>query len=212
MVRDGERGENGKYLLQKVPKWHNFGWIDEFQPISPPNSTLVLLLPRYPSFQQLELPRLIANRNNRVNLFIMSADNFYWYASVLIFAPWALLMFAPKFKYTEKIAFGCAILLLLAATFYTFAYLRAENAGGDLFSLEGFKNLFRSKEMLLTGWLNYLSFCLLVGVWQVHDSENEKIPHLFVIPSLLLTLVMGPGGLVVYLLIRYFKTGNWLVK
>ena len=142
----------------------------------------------------------------------MSADDFYWYASVLIFLPWAMLMFAPRFIYTEKIAFGCAVLLLLAAAVYTFAYLRAENAGGDLFSLEGFKNLFRSKEMLLTGWLNYLSFCLLVGVWQVHDSENEKIPHLFVVPSLLLTLVMGPGGLVVYLLVRYFKTGSWSVK
>ncbi|MBV6438514.1 MAG: DUF4281 domain-containing protein [Haliscomenobacteraceae bacterium CHB4] len=139
----------------------------------------------------------------------MSADNFYWYASILIFIPWALLMFAPNWKFTEPLAFGSAIVLLIAAAIFTFIHLTGPEGGGNLLSLSGLENLFRSKEMLLTGWLNYLSFCLLVGTWQTHDARQLKIGHIFVIPALLLTMLTGPAGLLVYLVVRFFKTRKW---
>ena len=96
-----------------------------------------------------------------------------------------------------------------AAAVFTFQFLTSPEEGGNLFSLEGFKNLFRSKEMLLTGWLNYLSFCLLVGTWQTHDARQLRIGHIFVIPSLLLTMLTGPAGLLLYLVLRFFKTKKW---
>ena len=139
----------------------------------------------------------------------MSADDFYWYASILIFVPWILLIFAPRWQYTEPVAFGAAVVLLLAAAVFTFQYLASSEADGSLFSLEGLKNLFRSKEMLLTGWLNYLSFCLLVGTWQTHDARQLKIGHIFLVPSLLLTMLTGPAGLLLYLVVRFFKTKKW---
>ncbi|MBX2891228.1 MAG: DUF4281 domain-containing protein [Saprospiraceae bacterium] len=141
----------------------------------------------------------------------MSSDDFYWYASVLIFIPWALLIFAPRWQYTEPIAFGSAVVLLLAAAIFTIQYLVGAEAGGSLRSLDGLTNLFRSKEMLLTGWLNYLSFCLLVGTWQTHDARQLKIGHIFLIPSLLLTMLTGPAGLLLYLVARFFKTKKWEV-
>lgn len=142
----------------------------------------------------------------------MSADNFYWYASVIIFIPWALLIFAPKWQYTEPIAFGSAIILLVAAAIFTIQYLIGPEGGGNFLSLSGFENLFRSKEMLLTGWLNYLSFCLLVGTWQTHDARQLKIGHIFLIPSLLLTMLTGPAGLLLYLVVRFFRTKKWEVN
>ncbi|MCW5922627.1 MAG: DUF4281 domain-containing protein [Saprospiraceae bacterium] len=141
----------------------------------------------------------------------MSSDDFYWYASVLIFIPWALLIFAPRWQYTEPIAFGSAVVLLLAAAIFTIQYLVGAEGGGSLRSLDGLTNLFRSKEMLLTGWLNYLSFCLLVGTWQTHDARQLKIGHIFLIPSLLLTMLTGPAGLLLYLVVRFFKTKKWEV-
>jgi len=139
----------------------------------------------------------------------MTADSFYWYASIVIFLPWLLLIAAPNWRYTEPIAFGAATVLLIAAAVFTFQFLTSPDEGGNLLSLEGFKNLFRSKEMLLTGWLNYLSFCLLVGTWQTHDARQLKIGHIFVIPSLLLTMLTGPAGLLVYLVVRFFRTKKW---
>jgi hypothetical protein len=142
----------------------------------------------------------------------MSADDFYWYASILIFLPWALLVLAPRWRYTEPVAFGSAIVLLVAAAVFTFQYFSSAEGGGSLLSLEGFKNIFRSKEMLLTGWLNYLSFCLLVGTWQSHDARQLKIGHVFVVPALLLTMLTGPAGLLLYLLLRFFRTKSWSIK
>lgn len=141
----------------------------------------------------------------------MTPDNFYWYASVLIFVPWGLLVFAPRWRFTEAIAFGSALFLSLVAAWFTFHYLASADEGGNLLSLEGLKNLFRSKSMILTGWFNYLSFTLLVGVWQVHDARQEKIPHLAVVPGLLLTLLAGPAGLLVYLAVRALRKGKWEV-
>ena len=139
----------------------------------------------------------------------MSADNFYWYASILIFVPWALLMFVPNWKFTEPVAFGAAIELLIAAAVFTFIHLTGPEGGGHLLSLAGLENLFRSKEMLLTGWLNYLSFCLLVGTWQTHDARQLKIGHIFLIPSLLMTMLTGPAGLLIYLVVRCVRTKKW---
>jgi hypothetical protein len=142
----------------------------------------------------------------------MSADDFYWYASVLIFIPWGLLILAPKYRYTETIAFVAAVVLLVAAAWFTIQYLTDTEEGGSLLSLEGFNRLFRSEQMLLTGWFNYLSFCLLVGVWQVNDSQREKIPSLFVAPALIMTMITGPAGLLLYLVIRFFKTKSWDIR
>jgi len=139
----------------------------------------------------------------------MTADNFYSYASVLIFVPWALLIFAPRRRFTEPVAFGSALLLSLAAAWFTFNFLSNGENDGSLLTLEGLKNLFRSQSMILTGWFNYLSFCLLVGIWQVHDARQEKIPHFAVAPGLVLTMLAGPAGLLVYLVIRALRKGKW---
>lgn len=142
----------------------------------------------------------------------MNANDFYWYASSIIFLPWGLLMFAPNWKYTEAVAFGSAIILFLAATVFTFQYLLHGDDDGSFLTFEGFTNLFHNTEMLLTGWLNYLSFCLLVGSWQSHDARQLKIGHIFVVPCLLLTMLAGPAGLLLYMVLRFFKTKKWELR
>lgn len=139
----------------------------------------------------------------------MTADSFYGYASILIFIPWLLLIVAPRGRYTEPVAFGSALLLSIAAAWFTFSFLTDGEQNGSLLSLEGLKNLFRNQAMLLTGWFNYLSFSLLVGIWQVHDARQEKLSHLVVVPGLVLTMLAGPAGLLVYLVVRAVRKGKW---
>ena len=137
----------------------------------------------------------------------MTPENFYWYSSILIFFPWLALTFAPNWKWSETLASVSAIILLIASTYFTIIYLRSgHEGGGHVFSFEGITNLFRSTEMLMTGWLNYLAFALLVGIWETNDAHKNKIPHIFVAPCLLLTFVMGPTGLLLYLLVRWVRT------
>jgi hypothetical protein len=61
--------------------------------------------------------------------------------------------------------------------------------------------------LLLAGWVHYLAFDLFIGSWQVRDSQQRGIGHLFVIPCLVLTFLFGPAGLLCYLALRTVKSG-----
>ena len=63
--------------------------------------------------------------------------------------------------------------------------------------------------MLLTGWLNYLSFSLFAGTWEVHDARDQRIPHIWMLVPLALTMLAGPSGLLLYMGIRFLKTRKW---
>ena len=65
--------------------------------------------------------------------------------------------------------------------------------------------------MLLAGWLHYLAFDLFVGSWEVRDSRRVGVHHLLVIPCLFLTLMMGPVGLLAYLVLRLAIGRQWTV-
>jgi hypothetical protein len=43
---------------------------------------------------------------------------------------------------------------------------------------------------------------LFIGAWEVRDAQRLEIPRLAVIPCLALTFLIGPVGLLLYLLIR----------
>ena len=45
-------------------------------------------------------------------------------------------------------------------------------------------------------------FDLFVGAWELKDAQKERIHHIVVVPCLLTTLMFGPGGLVLYWLIK----------
>ena len=61
------------------------------------------------------------------------------------------------------------------------------------------------------GWIHYLAFDLFVGAWEVRDAQARGIHHLLVIPCLFLTLMAGPGGLLLYWAIRIVHT-IWFSK
>jgi len=68
----------------------------------------------------------------------------------------------------------------------------------------GVRMLFDNPWMLLAGWTHYLAFDLFIGGWEVRDAQRRGIPHLLVIPALVLTFLFGPVGLLLYLAIRSF--------
>jgi hypothetical protein len=57
---------------------------------------------------------------------------------------------------------------------------------------------------LLAGWTHYLAFDLFIGGWEVRDAQRRGIPHLLIVPALVLTFLLGPAGLLFYLAIRWF--------
>ena len=126
-------------------------------------------------------------------------------AGSLAMAGWLLLVIFPRFSLV-KLASGVVIPLMLSAGYLILIVQHFNGAEGGFGSLADVAALFQKRELLLAGWIHYLAFDLFIGGWEVRDSQRLGIPHLLVIPSLLMTSMLGPIGLLFYFAIRTAKT------
>jgi hypothetical protein len=145
----------------------------------------------------------------------ISPDTMFLVLNYGVLPFWALLIIAPVFKLTDILVHSVAVPIILGVTY---AWLLAsalwgggpvpEGAGFD--SLEGVAKLFSIKHALLAGWAHYLVFDLFVGAWQARDAQRIGLNHFALIPCLLLTLLVGPVGLLAYIMIRGLTgRGGW---
>lgn len=78
--------------------------------------------------------------------------------------------------------------------------------GGNFGSLAGVKALFSNDHAMTGGWYHYLAFDVFVGTWIAKDGLERGLDRgllrLIIIPILFATLMFGPAGLLIYLLIR----------
>jgi hypothetical protein len=127
--------------------------------------------------------------------FLFKVFNF----GVLI--PWAMMIFLPRWKGTQMMLKSLLPVLIIAAS-YLFLVLwdaLVSNGGAiDFTSFESIKQGFARDEVMLIGWMHYLAFDLFVGMWELRDAQRISLPHLLLVPCLLLTLLFGPIGLVLY--------------
>jgi hypothetical protein len=117
---------------------------------------------------------------------------------------WLLLALAPNWSWTQKIVHQLWIPVLLGSVYLgVLVTSPATPSGGGFSSLEGVMTSFTSPHFALVGWVHYLAFDLFVGAWEVRDAKRRAIPHLFVVPCLVMTLMLGPIGLLAYLCLRF---------
>jgi len=123
---------------------------------------------------------------------------------------WLLLVVAPNWSWTDRLVQRVWIPMLLALVYgWVFVFSNpGASEGGSFTSLDGVMTLFADPYVALGGWVHYLVFDLFVGAWEVRDAQRHRIPHGFVIPCLLLTLMLGPLGLLAYLVLRWGMRGD----
>jgi hypothetical protein len=117
---------------------------------------------------------------------------------------WLLLILAPRWRLTQAIA-GAAIPLAIAVVYLVLIVRYMPGAPGGFGSLAEVATLFDTPGLLLAGWVHYLAFDLFIGSWEVRDASRHGVPHLIVIPCLVLTFLLGPIGLMAYLLLRAWR-------
>lgn len=117
---------------------------------------------------------------------------------------WLLLAVVPRWRWTQTITVGLLPATLGVTYLVLFAkYFREVPEGFAAFSsLAGVKSALSIDGVLLAGWIHYLAFDLFVGSWEVRDAQRIGLSHFLVLPCLFLTLMMGPVGLLCYLLLR----------
>lgn len=135
----------------------------------------------------------------------MTPDQLFSLCNAIALGGWLLLIVAGRVRWVPALVTG-AILPLLFAVFYGVALIPhwGETPGG-FGSLDAVQSLFSNRWLLLAGWVHYLAFDLFAGSWQVRDAREHGIPHLLVVPGLVLTFLFGPLGLALYFVIRLVK-------
>jgi hypothetical protein len=117
---------------------------------------------------------------------------------------WALMILLPHWSWTRRIA-GSPWIVLPPLLIY--AIVVAGSLGDVLPSvaaptLDGVRELLGTPSGATAGWAHMIAFDLFVGRWAYLDSRERRIPALVMAPVLLLTILLGPLGLLAYLIVR----------
>ena len=119
---------------------------------------------------------------------------------------WIVLILTPRFPVFARLLIPVVWCGLLAFVYLYLVISDFGGAEGSFTSLAGVAQFFADPKVVLAGWIHYLVFDLFVGCWEVRDSRRHGIPHLLVVPSLILTFLLGPVGLLAYLVTRLIRT------
>ena len=139
----------------------------------------------------------------------MTLETLFSLANAFALLGWILLALAPLRRDLTVIAARAVAVVLAGA--YTVLLVRAltgDGFSGDLTTLAGLTEGFSRPEAVLVGWVHYLAFDLWVGSWAIEDAGRRGIPHWMMLPVLVLTLMAGPVGLLVYLGLRTTLSRN----
>lgn len=123
------------------------------------------------------------------------------FVNSLALLTWLVLIVRPRHPRTLQWA-GQFVPLCLALLYVAIIAMRFGRTEGDFNSLAGVAALFRDPWILLAGWVHYLAFDLLTGVWEARDAATRNVPHWMLVPCLLLTFLFGPAGWLLYVAVR----------
>lgn len=134
----------------------------------------------------------------------MSLDTLFLAANIVALLGWVALAIAPLRRGTlVALARVAAVALCI---FYVVMFVRTGSPPAPIdYSLAGIAAFFGVPGYLLAGWIHYLAFDLWIGSWEVEEAGRAALPHWLVLPCLFLTFMLGPVGLLLFLVLRAMK-------
>ena len=135
--------------------------------------------------------------------YFPTPDALFSAASGLAMLGWIALAVSPARARWAGAArrFAGRVVPLLLAVVYVVLFARNGMADGGYGSLAEVRRLFAVPELLAAGWLHYLAFDLFVGAWIAERSAELGLPHLALLPLLVLTFLFGPAGLLAFVML-----------
>ena len=121
---------------------------------------------------------------------------------LLAWAALALSLFVPKLRRFVWPATQFVIPLAWAVLYVILIAQGLPQAEGCFTSIGAVRGLFANDSALTAGWIHFLAFDLFIGTWIARDSVERGVNGLLVVPCLALTLLFGPAGLLLYVLLR----------
>jgi hypothetical protein len=133
----------------------------------------------------------------------MTPEHLFSILNLVAVVAWLPLVFFPRARWATTVV-PLVVPFLLAVVYVVLVVTTLPSSEGGFSSLAGVRALFENPWSLLAGWTHYLAFDLFIGGWEVRDAQQRGISHLLIVPALVLTFLLGPGGLLLYLAIRSF--------
>lgn len=143
-------------------------------------------------------------------------NNLFRVSSYLALVGWVILIGFPQWQLGRVLVIGIIVgLLCFIYSYLVFFGKRHDDpklkTRGSFWSLKGVMGLFQSPRAVLAGWIHYLAFDLMIGLYILNDAAVNNIAHWMLVPCLLLTLLFGPAGLLAYFLLRFALTQEVLL-
>ncbi len=142
----------------------------------------------------------------------MSPESVFSLCSNLAMAGWIILIILPFWYHSDKFILGIIIVLFAVIYSYlvfdSFSFSDMKKFG----SLGGVMELFNNPVAVVAGWVHYLAFDLLAGIFIKRNGIKHNISHWLLIPCYLFTFMFGPMGLLLYFLIRLVKTRKYFAS
>jgi hypothetical protein len=137
-----------------------------------------------------------------------SLSNLYKLVNVVAAIGWVILIFLPNWNLADSaIKYGIVVGLSVFYIYILFIRKDIKNEvypKGNFTSLEGVINLFKNPRNLLAGWVHYLAFDLMLGIFIKTQANEIGMSHFLQIPCFILAFMMGPVGYLLFVILQLF--------
>ena len=139
----------------------------------------------------------------------MSYDTLFKLANAIALFSWVLLLVFPFRPITNRILIGVTVSILCVVYSVLVYSMLQPTDFGKFNSLDGVISLLSSRGAALAGWMHYLAFDLMTGLFIANNAAKHGIGHAWLLPCLVLTFMLGPVGLLLYFLTRWALTRHY---
>lgn len=143
----------------------------------------------------------------------MTPNDVFSLSNLIALLMWILMILLPKWKVT-RFLIDFKVIPIVLSVVYVIYIVQALLIGGlmDFSSLSSVMALFTVENAALAGWVHYLAFDLLVGMWILNQNKELNIHQVLIAPCLFLTFMFGPVGFLLFILIKKIKRKNHETK
>ncbi|MFD8640534.1 ABA4-like family protein [Streptomyces zaomyceticus] len=123
---------------------------------------------------------------------------------------WLLMIFAPAWRLTERVAASPLTVLPLLALWAVLAAPVLPELWTAVSSpdIDAFRELVRLPNGAGAVWAQILAWDLLLGQWMYREARRLSVSPLLMAPLLLLTILLSPVGLPLFLVVRAVRTSR----
>ena len=135
-------------------------------------------------------------------------SNLYKIVNIIAALGWGILIFFPSWNLADTVIIkGIVIGLSMFYVYLLFIQKDIKNEDypkGNFTSLEGVILLFKNPRNLLSGWVHYLAFDLMLGIYIKSQAIEIGMSHSLQIPCFILTFILGPVGFLLFSILQLF--------